>query len=157
MQAGKGGLPPDKQAEFKRVLEAAPADQRQELLTGYVRDQVVKVLGLPSPGALDLSQPLTDVGLDSLMAIELKNRIEAGLGTSLAVSNFVEGPSIVELAQRVLAQMGTPVSTGPAAEERQDNGQDGEAAHLLAQVDQLSDDEVDSLLNTMLLNGETRI
>ncbi|MEK7787262.1 MAG: acyl carrier protein, partial [Chloroflexota bacterium] len=146
-----------KQAEFKRVLEATPADQRQELLTGYVRDQVVKVLGLPSPEALDLSQPLTDVGLDSLMAIELKNRIEAGLGTSLAVSNFVEGPSIAELAQRVLAQMGTPVSAGPAAEERKDNGQDGETAHLLAQVDQLSDEEVDSLLNTMLLNGETKL
>jgi myxalamid-type polyketide synthase MxaB len=155
-QAGKGGPLPDKQAEFKRALEAAPADQRQELLTGFVRDQVVKVLGLPSPEALDLSQPLTDAGLDSLMAIELKNRIESGLGMSLAVSNFVEGPSIAELAQRVLAQMGTPVSAGPT-EERQGNGQDGEAAQLLARLDQLSDDEVDSLLNTMLLNGETRI
>ena len=41
---------------------------------------------------LDPKQPLSDLGLDSLMAVELKNRIEAEFGVSVPVTSISKGP-----------------------------------------------------------------
>ncbi|MCA1615511.1 MAG: beta-ketoacyl reductase, partial [Acidobacteria bacterium] len=60
------------------VLAAAP-QERQALLQTYLREQLGRVLGV-SPAKLDVRQPLNRLGLDSLMAVELKNRIEIDIG-----------------------------------------------------------------------------
>ena len=68
---------------FARLLNETPADQRRTRLFDYVRSQVSATLGMTSPEQLDPSQRLFDVGIDSLMAVELKNRLESGLGPIL--------------------------------------------------------------------------
>ena len=64
--------------------------QRGELLQTYVKEQVARVLGL-SPPQLDIEQPLTNLGLDSLMAVELKNRIFSDLGINVPMVRFLQG------------------------------------------------------------------
>jgi hypothetical protein len=78
------------------VLAAAPED-RAERIQVYVVEQVGKVLGL-TPERLDVNQPITEMGLDSLMAVELKNRFEADLRAALPIVRFLEGPSVSKLA-----------------------------------------------------------
>ncbi len=54
---------------------------------------------------LSLNEPLCNVGLDSLMVVELKHSIEKDLDLSLSMTEFLHCPNIAHLASRVLALM----------------------------------------------------
>jgi acyl transferase domain-containing protein/acyl carrier protein len=60
-----------------------------------------RILGM-SPDRLDITMPLSSYGLDSLMAVQLKSRIEADLGVVLPIIQFLRGPSVEELTSAVL-------------------------------------------------------
>jgi acyl carrier protein len=137
------------------ALLAAEPGERHQLLQSYLSEQVARVLGL-SASKLDVQQPLSNLGLDSLMAVELKNRIAVDLGVNVPMVKFLEGPSVNQAATQVLDQLIAEASTPsvPLAlavtprQREQKNG--GINEHLLANLDQLSDEEVDSLLIEML-------
>jgi NAD(P)-dependent dehydrogenase (short-subunit alcohol dehydrogenase family) len=135
------------------ILEAEPAD-RAQLLQSYVSEQVARVLGL-STSQLDIQQPLTNLGLDSLMAVELKNRIATDLGVNVPMVKFLQGFSVAQAGTQLLDQL-TAQSNGssnlqsPAltpARERDSDAIDGD---LLSNLDQLSDEQVNSMLTDML-------
>ena len=90
----------------RRAVDAwriAPSDQRREQVIGYFRNRVAGVLRL-DPGRVDPERKLDTLGLDSLMAIELKSGVEADLGTTLPITQLLEGPTIAELADRAIEQ-----------------------------------------------------
>src|SRR5205823_8316630 len=70
-------------------------EERRQLLEEHFREQVAGVLQLPA-AELDVQQSLTALGLDSLMAVELKNRVELELGIRIPIVTFLQGPSIAE-------------------------------------------------------------
>ena len=96
-------------------------DRRRERLVGYFRGRVAGVLGL-EPSKLDADRPLNTLGLDSLMAIEIKGGVEADLGTALPLTSLLEGPTIAQLADLASAQCEEPAPSGPLA--RTANGPD---------------------------------
>jgi acyl-CoA synthetase (AMP-forming)/AMP-acid ligase II len=107
--------PPSAVALTRSAVLAAPAHERQTLLEAYFRGQLARLLRL-DPAVVDLHQPVTALGLDSLMTFELKNALEGGLGVTLAVSHFLQGASIARLAAQVLEQLPAPsVALGPDA------------------------------------------
>jgi KDO2-lipid IV(A) lauroyltransferase len=79
------------------ILDAS-GSRRKELLEAFVRETAARVLGMPAAG-IDPERPLNECGLDSLMAIELVNRIETGLGLPFPTEKIVGGPSVRTLAQ----------------------------------------------------------
>jgi acyl carrier protein len=131
------------------ILDAAPAD-RGQLLQSYVTEQVARVLGL-SPSQLDIQQPLTNLGLDSLMAVELKNRISADLGVNVPMVKFLQGFSVAQAASQLLEQLTAEVDNlsaiRPLARDRENDQTD---KNLLANIDELSEEQVDSMLADML-------
>jgi acyl transferase domain-containing protein/phospholipid N-methyltransferase len=137
------------------VLTAEPGEQ-QRLLESYLGEQVARVLGLTT-SQLDVQQPLNNLGLDSLMAVELKNLIENDLGVAVAITNFLQGDSVVQLAGKVLEQLATAVVTQNHNEQKfnqldfisMNNTED-----LLANLEQLSEEKVDLLLNSILAEKE---
>jgi acyl carrier protein len=112
-------------------------------LQEFLVNQIARVLRC-SPAKVDVHQPLTRLGIDSLMAVELKNRIEANLTIKLPVVALLKGPSLATLAAELLKQVGM-AATGESAPPivRQET-----AAELLSRVDQLSEAEVDTLLRS---------
>jgi len=99
---------------IRRTLSAInELSARHSLLTLYLQEQAAHVLHL-APSQVETQRPLNAFGLDSLMAIELKNAVETSLGVDLPVVNFLQGPSIVQIADNVLAQLDSP-STPPEA------------------------------------------
>ncbi|MDF1812116.1 MAG: amino acid adenylation domain-containing protein [Verrucomicrobiales bacterium] len=93
-----------------RILEA-PADKRMGMVEDLIAAQVGAVLGTDS-ARLDKDTPLTNLGLDSLMAIELVNRIEDKLGMSMPMGSVLNGPNIRDLSVPVLEKL---IESGGAA------------------------------------------
>ncbi|HSN85340.1 MAG TPA: AMP-binding protein, partial [Thermoanaerobaculia bacterium] len=73
--------------------------QDEDLLV-YLRREAGRALRM-DPARVPARQPLTALGLDSLGAIELEQRIAEGLGIELAASGLLEGASLDDLAERV--------------------------------------------------------
>lgn len=86
-----------------RILEA-PAEKRLGLVEDLIAIQVGAVLGTDA-ARLDKDTPLTNLGLDSLMAIELVNRIEEKLGMSMPMGSVLNGPNIRDLSIPVLEKL----------------------------------------------------
>ncbi len=80
---------------LQRLLAAAPEDQPEILLT-FIRGEVAKTLGADA-ASLETAQPLSQMGLDSLMGIELKNAIEAALGVDVPMDRFTAETTIEDL------------------------------------------------------------
>jgi acyl carrier protein len=91
--------------KFLESFNSASKQERTNLLVGYIQKQVAQVLGL-ARSQLDIQQPLNYMGLDSLMAVELRNRMKSELGVELSVATFLEGLSVSTLATQVMEQMG---------------------------------------------------
>jgi amino acid adenylation domain-containing protein len=96
----------------REVLLATAPESRQKLLESYLQAQVAQVLKMRSL-QLDLQQPLNTLGLDSLMAVELKNSIETNLGVTLPITALLQdSTNIAQLATEILALLTTsPTST----------------------------------------------
>ena len=88
---------------YSALMEGELAD-RQQLLESRLCEQVARVLGT-SATKLDNSKPLTNFGLDSLMAVELSNRIKSDLSVDVSTMKLMQGPSISQLAELLLEQL----------------------------------------------------
>jgi acyl carrier protein len=91
--------------ELRGRLLAASLEVRKAMLRDYFTGELAKIMGL-APESLNVEQPLNTLGLDSLMAIELKNNIETRLKVVLPMARFMEGPSVTKLAAAVAETIG---------------------------------------------------
>ncbi|HEX6270322.1 MAG TPA: amino acid adenylation domain-containing protein [Anaerolineales bacterium] len=79
------------------TLHLVEPDRRENSIQDFLLEQVARVLGMDS-ARLSIHQPLDTLGLDSLMAMELKNALETKLGVQLSLTSFLQGPTIAGLA-----------------------------------------------------------
>ncbi len=141
----------ERTSERRDALLTADPEERLHLLQTYLSEQVGRSLGL-DPAKLDPQQPLSDLGVDSLMAVELKNRIAVDLKVNVPIVKFLQGFSVDQVVKQVLHELTAEIDDTatlriPAAEPP---GESQNAARLLANLDQLSDEQVSSLLTEML-------
>ncbi|PZV05952.1 MAG: beta-ketoacyl synthase [Cyanobium sp.] len=87
------------------VLQATPAIERQAVLRRFVQEQLAKVLGLAEAEQIDASEPLFNMGLDSLMALEFNVLLEKNLGVSLSESLVFEKPTVDDLVNHFLMEV----------------------------------------------------
>jgi acyl carrier protein len=123
-------------------LSVLEPTERMRLVEAFLADQTRRVLGLGEQATLDHDAPLNRIGIDSLMAVELKNRVEDGLGIVLPLAALLKGPSVVQLAGDISSKL----SQVPRSEAEETLATTA-AARLLDRIDELSDDEVASLLS----------
>jgi acyl transferase domain-containing protein len=88
---------------LEALFKAAP-EERQATLETYLREQLAQVLG-SSASEVDVQQPLANLGIDSLMAVELRTRIQTDLTVVLPIENVLEGPSLRRMATLLLEQL----------------------------------------------------
>jgi acyl carrier protein len=139
--AGEGGV----RAVPAELLGMAP-EQRDRVLGEYVRQRVADILRLPA-ARVKPDVPLINQGFDSLMALELRNRIQEELGLSLPLVTFVSGPTVAGLSREAAsALVAAPVPTPPAAPRPAEADR---AREILERLDELSEDEIETLIEEM--------
>jgi len=136
--------------DWRVKIEAAPAGERVNVIGQAVCDVVGSVLRV-KPEGLRLDQPLTDLGLDSLMAVEIENTIESSIGVALPPASLMRARTIGQIANLIAEHMGAaPAAAASAAVPVKP------AAAEDVDLDALSDDDLDQLLGVEISETEGR-
>jgi len=113
----RGARPAAEVAATIEKLRALPLDQAHEILLDIVVTEIAHVLRLPSR-EIDQNKALADIGMDSLMMMELRGAVEEQLQIELPVLSLASSITPAEIAQRIITVMGggeTAVSGSLAA------------------------------------------
>ena len=121
--------------ELLARLAAAEPGARARLLEEVLRAQVSQVLRIPED-KLDVDAPLTSLGMDSLMGLELRNRIEATLGITVPATLLWTYPTVTALSVHLAGGTHKAASTEPPHTTVDDT----------AEIDDMSQDELTRLI-----------
>ncbi len=102
----------DSQAELETLM-AASTTERRALLLDHVRRRLAVVMDMTIE-ELPPEQPLDTLGLDSLMAFELRDDLEESLGVDVPMDVFLQRMSLAELADKIAELFQARVSTSPS-------------------------------------------
>ena len=128
--------------ELMRQLAGLPEPSQARLIQAYVHDQAARILALPAGRRIDPRQPLNELGLDSLMAVELRNVLSTALAQPLPATLLFDYPTLQTLA----AHLGSETSaSGESAVEARAARTGGVqvAATVISRIEDLSDEEVE--------------
>ena len=88
-----------------KKLKQVPVGERRSHLMAHIQTEIADVLGYESADEIALDQPLADLGVDSLMAVELANQLEHNLGPTIPASFLFEHPTLEGLVNYLIEQM----------------------------------------------------
>jgi myxalamid-type polyketide synthase MxaB len=100
--------------DWFKDLAHKPAETRRPVVLQFLEDQLRKVLGIDGRTRIDPDQPLVELGLDSLMGIELKSRVGAELGIDIPLQKFVGATSLARIAAILLERLALAGMTAAA-------------------------------------------
>lgn len=111
----------ESKGDFLKVFRATPEEGRRALLEAHVHEAVRQVLGLSASYEIKNSEAWTDLGVDSLMMVEIKNRLESSLRMTFPIELLMRDVSIQTLSDFVLGKLAVAaaeeVPRAPQAEE----------------------------------------
>ncbi|KAH8658516.1 nonribosomal peptide synthetase 7 [Xylariales sp. PMI_506] len=91
--------------ELYEALNLADPGQQPEIVLDMVRRMVAKALGFSHALDVDVNRPLQDIGIDSLTAVQVRNRLAALTGLALSAGILFLYPSLKALSQFLLSRL----------------------------------------------------
>jgi thioester reductase-like protein len=119
-QSAGRAAPPDRiAAELRERFDCTPAAEREPLVTALLQAEISRLLGLAAEALPPSGQELFSLGFDSLMALELSQRMSAALPLERAFEPAVvfDRPTIAALARHLLELM-TPDAAAVSSARR---------------------------------------
>ncbi len=90
--------------DIRSLIIGMTPEQVAELVSGLLRDEIAQILRLPAE-KIDTHQSVLELGMDSLMGVELALAIEGRFGVSMPAMALSQGPTIMRLTERIVAQL----------------------------------------------------
>jgi acyl transferase domain-containing protein/acyl carrier protein/phospholipid N-methyltransferase len=133
---------PGETGNWRLKIESAPPGEREGVIGQAVRDVVGSVLRI-KPESLRDDQPLTDLGLDSLMGAEIENALESAIGVGLPPTSLMRARTIGQIATVIAGHIGAKTNGPPPDASRETS-----SLTVAEEVDleALSDEDIDRLL-----------
>jgi acyl carrier protein len=103
----------EREQDLRRHLAELPPHEARELVLQHLCREVAGILRLPAD-KLNPSQSVFDLGMDSLMAVELGLALERRFGIRVPPMLLNENPSIERIAERLLATLAPQAEAQPA-------------------------------------------
>jgi acyl transferase domain-containing protein/NAD(P)-dependent dehydrogenase (short-subunit alcohol dehydrogenase family)/acyl carrier protein len=108
--------------DVQKQLERLPSEQRKSFLVTWIKDHFARVLGA-SAEQIEADRPLMELGLDSLMVVELSGVMSRELQITMSVMEVIQSGSINNMANRILQVLRSshesPTSTASEVAEKQ--------------------------------------
>jgi acyl carrier protein len=133
-----GAPPPAGQAAApgttQRSWDTVPQTEREPALRTLLRGELAAVLGMPDAARVPTRQGFFEIGMDSLMTVELAHRLESSLGIRLPANLAIDYPNVEALASYLSSRLSAaPPASAPAPPaEDLDTLPTAELARLLA-------------------------
>lgn len=128
-------------ADLHDRIKGAPDDQKRQVLDLFIEDMLRTTFALPAGRRIDPEMPFGEMGLDSLLAIELRNRLGRALGRKLPATLLFESPTINTLGETLIAEFIDAPADLAMAMSPQSAG-----ASALDGLEDLSEEELDLML-----------
>ena len=111
----------DQNPGFRSELAAAPASERRRMLGDHLRQSIASVMGMASGDHITDRQRLFEIGIDSLMAVELGNVIQTSLGISLPSTLVFDYPTLEALLGHLADALKIAENDGSASDSTDSN------------------------------------
>ena len=122
---------------FKQQLIVTDPSQRLDIAIAQISQQVGNILGIKNIEQIDIDLGFSDLGLDSLASVELRNKVRSSYDLDLSATAIFDYPSIKALANYLLTLI-FKINLAPF--------QDKETDSLLNRVENITDEEAEALL-----------
>lgn len=127
--------------DLRERLAEVPEARRRALVSSFVRERALHALGIDRSKSVDPRTALSDLGLDSLLAVELRNTLSTAIGRPLSATLLFDYPTLDALTDYLLELL-EPEKLGDVAPAvSADLG-----TSLVGSIEELSDAEVDRMI-----------
>ena len=133
--------------DFRNQLNQQPAWGRHEFLIEHLLNYICKLLQIEDKEGVDLKRGFFDMGMDSLMAVELRTYLEKQLSHPLPASVIFDFPSIEFLAKHILEILYPTSETSEEKEIAIGNKNAISAPKHESNVDNLTDAQISALID----------
>jgi acyl transferase domain-containing protein/NADPH:quinone reductase-like Zn-dependent oxidoreductase/SAM-dependent methyltransferase/acyl carrier protein len=131
-------------SDWRLKIESAAPEELEGIIGQAVRDTVGSVLRV-KPDTLRDDQPLTELGLDSLMGVEIENSIESAIGVALPPASLIRARTIAQIVTLIAEHLGAKKANGAVAAAAASLATP-EASTDEVNLEALSDEEIEGLL-----------
>lgn len=126
------------QGEWPAMLEATPIKQHEQVLTSKVKALLAQVMNISDANSIASENSMFNFGMDSLMAVELKNSLQTLVGSSIQLPQTLvfDYPTVSQLVAFLLEQMSKPSANTDVIQ--------------IEEIDLMDEANLDALLNQEL-------
>jgi len=137
-----------KQESWLPQLQIIAKSRWRELLAQLIEERIRVVLRLDRSQTVVADQPLQELGLDSLLSIELRNALGLSINRTLPATLLFNYPTLDALTEFLARELGAEVATKATAWKVKPNRK-----NLVDNIEALSDEEVDLMLGEKAMRG----
>jgi acyl carrier protein len=132
--------------DLRLKIESAAPEELEGIIGQAVRNAVGSVLRV-KPETLRDDQPLTDLGLDSLMGVEIESSIEGSIGVALPPASLIRARTIGQIIAMICEHMGAKRGGQTLAAAPKPTTAPEPASSDEVNLEALSDEEIEGLLS----------
>lgn len=91
----------EKVISWQQQLANSNPQNRQSLLIQLIKQELAQILGINDMGAIDNTQGFSELGLDSLSSVELRNKLQINLDIKLSATALFDYPNVQAIANHI--------------------------------------------------------
>nr|VFJ72078.1 MAG: Acyl transferase domain-containing protein [Candidatus Kentron sp. FW] len=137
--------PSSKSGDFIESLKNMPPEEQRNYLFAHIQSELGQVLGFDPSQPMDPQTGFTDLGMDSLMVVESRNRLQTSLGHSLSLAVLFNYSTLDALVDHIAGKLLGLESSKEAIADT-DRPSDRIEEGILSRVEQLSEQDAEKLL-----------